>query len=558
MISEKLLELAFLYKKTKLWKCLYDTELFAVRLPGGEIGYCSIMGLLGEHCALGLYVGDHGYNSFRIVMHGPEMVSELNYQEWLLSQDCVQCAFEAKDELSDEEAEAVRQYAKAHKISLRGRNAFPHFVKYRPNYLPWFLTDERDQENLCEALAAAIEVAQRLESAEGGKAELGILPVEETSGPVPLLERKNGEFVWSSVPLPEEMPVQYPKPHYVNDIAAAKLKRLKKQGFWECDVLRFPEPMQDSPDQAPYFPVMVMAVSGDTEQVLPPQLSEHYEEKPEDLVDKFAEMFLQQQVRPAILSIRNERTQVLLADFCERAGIRIRMCEELPLLDDAMDSLMDYLGINSSSPDGKLEEMLGMLLQLDDSELGMLPDEIRQQFAGLIEQEILPDELAEELADRLHVSRSQPKTAKTKKTKKTSKRTWIGPQPSYIISVSCGRGCYRHIHISGLHTLGDLHDMIQYAFEFDDDHPYAFFMDNKLWSRRNVYYPEQMVDMTGDGEIAEDCRLCQLKLEAGQQFKYLFDFGDEWVFQCKVLKVLDETIETPAIVRSKGEAPEQY
>ena len=47
-------------------------------------------------------------------------------------------------------------------------------------------------------------------------------------------------------------------------------------------------------------------------------------------------------------------------------------------------------------------------------------------------------------------------------------------------------------------------------------------------------------------------------LTIGQKFKYVFDFGDEWVFQCKVLKVLDEETGETAVVRSKGEAPAQY
>jgi hypothetical protein len=44
----------------------------------------------------------------------------------------------------------------------------------------------------------------------------------------------------------------------------------------------------------------------------------------------------------------------------------------------------------------------------------------------------------------------------------------------------------------------------------------------------------------------------------GHKFKHLFDFGDEWVFQCRVLKALADACPQPLVVRSKGEAPEQY
>ena len=53
-------------------------------------------------------------------------------------------------------------------------------------------------------------------------------------------------------------------------------------------------------------------------------------------------------------------------------------------------------------------------------------------------------------------------------------------------------------------------------------------------------------------------KLSQLRLSKGQAFKFLFDYGDEWRFQCKVLRVLDEDTPESIIVRAVGEAPEQY
>ena len=58
---------------------------------------------------------------------------------------------------------------------------------------------------------------------------------------------------------------------------------------------------------------------------------------------------------------------------------------------------------------------------------------------------------------------------------------------SYVISVSLGTGCYRHIQISASATLYRLHQAILNAFEFEDDHMHAFFMDNKRWSQWECY-----------------------------------------------------------------------
>lgn len=46
----------------------------------------------------------------------------------------------------------------------------------------------------------------------------------------------------------------------------------------------------------------------------------------------------------------------------------------------------------------------------------------------------------------------------------------------------------------------------------------------------------------------------------GQEIFYLFDFGDEWWFDIKLLKIDKETPPPlqPVIVDRQGESPEQY
>lgn len=126
---------------------------------------------------------------------------------------------------------------------------------------------------------------------------------------------------------------------------------------------------------------------------------------------------------------------------------------------------------------------------------------------------------------------------------------------SYIISVSAGTGCYRHIQISKSATLYKLHKAIISAFDFEDDHAHAFFMDNHYWSGYAAFFS---MKMHGDERLTKSYKLEKLNLVKGDQFKYLFDFGDEWRFQCKVLRELDEQLDIPRVIRSVGESPEQY
>ena len=126
---------------------------------------------------------------------------------------------------------------------------------------------------------------------------------------------------------------------------------------------------------------------------------------------------------------------------------------------------------------------------------------------------------------------------------------------SYVISVSAGTGCYRHIQISKSATLYKLHQAIIRAFDFDDDHAHAFFMDNHYWSEYRAFFS---MKMNGDEKLTKSCKLEKLNLSKGSQFKYLFDFGAEWRFQCKVLRELEDTVDIPCVIRSVGESPEQY
>lgn len=126
---------------------------------------------------------------------------------------------------------------------------------------------------------------------------------------------------------------------------------------------------------------------------------------------------------------------------------------------------------------------------------------------------------------------------------------------SFVISVSLGTGCYRHIQISANATLYKLHQAILKAFEFEDGHEHAFFMDNHVWSSADAYFSSKAE--AGD-RLTKKYTLKKLQLAKGQKFKYVFDFGDEWEFQCKVLRELEEDTKTPLVIRSAGESPEQY
>lgn len=124
----------------------------------------------------------------------------------------------------------------------------------------------------------------------------------------------------------------------------------------------------------------------------------------------------------------------------------------------------------------------------------------------------------------------------------------------YVFKVSLSKNIWRKIEISGDDTLLSLHNAIQDAFDFDSDHLYSFFMDGKPWSDERISSPfeEEYPD-------ADEVKIGELGLYVGQEFLYLFDYGDKWHFKIKLeeIKKGDKPKE-PRIIERKGKAPPQY
>ncbi|VJX17321.1 Plasmid pRiA4b ORF-3-like protein [Streptococcus pneumoniae] len=100
---------------------------------------------------------------------------------------------------------------------------------------------------------------------------------------------------------------------------------------------------------------------------------------------------------------------------------------------------------------------------------------------------------------------------------------------AWVISVKFKKGCYRHIQIPKTKTLAELADVILWSFDFVNDHAHAFFMDNVEWSHADSYFLSFVSDDVEE-RYTENVYLDSLSVK--QKFKFIFDFGDEWRFEC--------------------------
>ncbi|HYQ02351.1 MAG TPA: SEC-C metal-binding domain-containing protein [Polyangiaceae bacterium] len=113
----------------------------------------------------------------------------------------------------------------------------------------------------------------------------------------------------------------------------------------------------------------------------------------------------------------------------------------------------------------------------------------------------------------------------------------------------------RVVDFDGRSTLHDVHNAIQRVMNLDDDHLYAFYLSGRYFDRSSEY-------STGPDSRYDSSRsvLFRLGLNAGQQFAYLFDFGDELRHTVTVdaISDVDVALQAPMLVESVGEAPSQY
>ncbi|MBP1566273.1 MAG: hypothetical protein J6A58_11015 [Oscillospiraceae bacterium] len=157
---------------------------------------------------------------------------------------------------------------------------------------------------------------------------------------------------------------------------------------------------------------------------------------------------------------------------------------------------------------------------------------------------------------KIHQTMSEQEnlTTTTQKPQKAKIQSDNKNHLSYVIRVTLSKNCYRDIRISANATLNNLAGQIIDAFDFYFEHLYSFFMDNRWWSEAAEYTSP----FSRNPPYANKVKLSKFSLRKSQQFKFLYDYGDEWRFQCKVLEVLEEETKKATVVFSRGEAPEQY
>lgn len=121
---------------------------------------------------------------------------------------------------------------------------------------------------------------------------------------------------------------------------------------------------------------------------------------------------------------------------------------------------------------------------------------------------------------------------------------------------SPARGVNARVTVASHEHLTALHEAIQQAFGWADDHLYSFWLDGHFWGDDRTKYVRP--GTPGTENATADVPLAELGLSVGASIAYVFDYGDEWRVMVTLRERLESETTMPRVIERRGLAPPQY
>lgn len=322
--------------KLKPWEWLFEDDLFAVVDPeGGETAFVSIMGELGEHRAVGAYMGSLGlYNYWKMLDAEAYAVPEM-----LLEIPQLQASFEDRQMLEPEDLKMIRQLG----LTYRGKMAWPMFRSFRPGFMPWF-TDDKENRFLVHILEQALYVSERVKE----NPEF-IKHVSEAGFFARIPENVNGELAW------KDGTIAVPPPPSSFDITLMyerdtieKLKNIPMvDAESEIDLFILPSyvgPKGKRP-MATYMLLMVDQSSGFITGQNLLQAEGGLEKMWGSVPREVCNMLVMHDNRPVQLNVQSDLLFQLLQSIADILDFEVVQVARLTALEEAKASLMEFMSV---------------------------------------------------------------------------------------------------------------------------------------------------------------------------------------------------------------------
>lgn len=318
------------FKREACWNWMEDDDIFGVKNPeGGEIGYCVVIGALGESFGLVVYLGSQGLLGCYQVLEGEVRPDEENT---LHTQRCLMASFEDRTSLAREDLKIIKESGH----TFRGRNAWPLFRQYTPGYHPWFLHGGQ-----VRFLTHALEQAQEVASLLKEDPSL-LLSHGEEKMLVRTPSMRGSDLEWEDRWIVPDLEIEE-EDSPLNEIQLQKVKSKAKQSdtFWIADLFYSPSPVQDKKGERPYYPLFFLLVDGGSGMIYDCQIL-----KEKDHIPKARHHFLNTIEStgsiPSLLLLEREELQSIFLPLGEKLGFSIQIDEDsllAPLKEDLLNRI---------------------------------------------------------------------------------------------------------------------------------------------------------------------------------------------------------------------------
>ena len=310
-IWKDLFEAAIAFREQKSWTWLVDRDLFGVKDPNSDmVGYCCVMGRLGEVYALGVYLGKEGYQSY-IDLATAYASEELDQMAIMREQLMLKVEFVNNNEV-DKVDKAVY---KALGLKFRGRHQYVQVREMLPGFLPWYINEE-------QAVFLTYVLQQALDVTERAKTNPQLMKSADENLLVRVSTKENQNLVWKDTYQEEPDKDFTDEERVLNPFLVKKITSLKKKAAAICfSYFYIPSPVKDGKKRPFFSKIALWMVYGSgmiiSQEIVRPDAP------PEKIDAAFIDLFEQIEIIPTQIIVNTDMAEITAAPIANAFDLEL-------------------------------------------------------------------------------------------------------------------------------------------------------------------------------------------------------------------------------------------
>ncbi|HAX73012.1 MAG TPA: hypothetical protein DCY20_05760 [Firmicutes bacterium] len=373
---KRLYDAAIAFKDLKPWMWMYASQVIVVKdKETGIEGFCSVMGMMGEHFSLSVYLGQEGYDSYRYLYDKTNLCYlDHVFLKGEVRRHCISVSFESLEGVTEVD---IAQ-AKALGYDFNGANQWPRFRYHEPGLYSWYIEEDWQCQFLTEALRQVMIMA-RLHR----RKSIDIPDISDDKYYLRYVEDNNWKTkIIEAAPYKDGKQVK--SVSFENKFLAYKLKKLPRFAI-TLQAIQFymPNPVILEEGMQPFYMLITAIVDSEEGQLFFLDIQEDRVINENGVLNALGNQLLQIGVRPNLIQAEDEELFALLKDFCKEIEVELELEDEVESAHEFAQYLYDEVGVKTES----------VLEEENDGDIKRLTHFTDQVYELLSEQGSL-DELA--------------------------------------------------------------------------------------------------------------------------------------------------------------------